>query len=129
MMNFKEKDKVILKSGAHVMINDEDKTGVIGIVHKVIDTLNIVLVEFDGNLIKVPADILEPYKEKNENRGEETITISRKDFKDALMKAVDPKRLAKGGNENMSPIELLTVGMTGIIICKDVEKILFGDVE
>ena len=127
MMNFKEKDKVVLKRGAHVMINGEDKTDIIGIVHTVIETLDIALVEFDGNLIKVPTDILEPYKEKNEDHGEETITISRKDFKDAVMKAIDPERLVKGGNKNMSPMGLLTVGMTGAIICANVENILFGD--
>lgn len=129
MMIFKENDKVVLRNDAHIVINDKDVSGAIGVVHKVFEDLGVAIVAFEGVPVKVPIEILNSYEEKNEDPGEKIITISREDFKKAVMKAVDPERLAQGGNEDMSPIALLTVGMTGMIICKDVEKILFGGAE
>lgn len=128
-MKFQEKDKVVLRDNAHIEINGQDQTGVVGTVLKVFEGLDILIVEFGGIPVKVPVHILrryDPDKERNEEPIKDRITITRDQFQKAVIAATNPHKLSENTGGKMSPSTLVLLGLTTGIICKDVETILFG---
>jgi hypothetical protein len=131
MKQFKEKDRVVLNESAHVEINGKDQTGVVGTVLKVFEDLDVAIVEFEDIPVKVPVHILEKYdpnKERNEeDKPEEKIIITRDQFFKAVAQATNPVHLSEHTGGKMKPETLILLGIASSIVCKDVERILFGD--
>ena len=131
MKHFKEKDRVVLNERAHIEINGKDQAGVVGTVLKVFEDLDVAIVEFNGMPVKVPVHILEKYnpdKQNNEtDKSEEKITITRDQFFEAVAQATNPVRLSESTGGKMKPETLVLLGLATGIVCKEVERILFGD--
>lgn len=123
------------KTDMRVFVIDENNEVRKGVINVVYEAMEIAIVKFDdGNVEKVNVNCLgicreEPTKtEPSEPVEKSEITITRDEFKKALAKSVSPTTLIKlSGSEDLSPMMLLDLALSGIVIGKSLEKVLFED--
>ena len=129
MSKFNKGDKVAFKENVEAFMNEENMTGKIGTVVKSIEEIGIVIVDFDGDVIKAPVMVLEPVKAEAKDQEPvkaEGITITREKFKELALKVSDPVYLPKSTGEKMDPGRCFLIGLVAVIILKHLEDEIFG---
>lgn len=106
---------------------------VIGTVEDIYDNIGkkiVIVKDREKNLHKVrEEDVIvfseEPVEEEKRDPGEDMITIKRKDFVDLCAEVTCPT------NFETNPTTALSIGLSGILVCRRLEKALFdgGDHE
>jgi hypothetical protein len=115
----------MFKVGDKVLVDDQK--GTIKDIHN-IGFFNVYIVELnDGGITKAFKENLTKLQE-SEYKGNkpDTITISRKDFKKAVVKATSPN-LWLGKMKDPTTVNMLT--LSGLAVSLELEDILFGEAE
>lgn len=113
-----------MKKGDKVMVLFGEYRGEVGTVKEIIDTErgDICIVKLsNGDMLKVFSNEIEKIAIAEDKPTEETITISRKDFVSTVIKITDYSSF-----KDVSPTTALQLSLSGMLICRRLEKELFG---
>lgn len=129
-MKFTKGDKVAFKKNAEVMVDGKDITKATGTVVKVFEGFPVVLVDFDGDVIKVPAFALEIVKVENEDQKikSDEITLTREKWNEYGVKFTSLKfieDLFEG--EEISEEAVISFASAAAIIFDNLGNMLFGE--
>lgn len=131
MSNFQRGDRVTFGKNAIAIINEKDMTGKIGIVRKTFDNIPIVLVEFDGEICKIPEFGLEKApdpKPAEAEKSKERVEISREEFHDLAIKFTSLKYLEDlFEGEDMEDDAIVEFASVAAVVVDNLENQIFGD--
>jgi hypothetical protein len=123
-MSIKVNDTVkVVANAGHLVYMD----GMFGKVVKVYDCYehNLAIVEFPGDVLsKIPLDALVKV-EPEEQEPTEGITITRAQFRKAVLNVCEPNNFITENDESLG-VEHVVMSMSAGIACAMLEKILFG---
>ena len=106
-----------IKKGDKVKLNNFKDIGVV----EMVDSGILIVKLSDKTLIKCLERDVTPVEDEIKS---DQITITREDFRNALMNAIDPDKLA----DNFKDMgEIMMVGLSAMLVVKDMEVELFGE--
>lgn len=131
MSKFKQGDRVTFIKNAIGIVNGRDLTEKTGTVKKTFGDMPIVLVEYDGEICKIPDICLEkapdPAPEKDP---EKAVEITRDEFHDLAVKFTSLKFLEDlFEGEDVDDEYILEFASVAAVVTDNLENMLFGDTE
>lgn len=114
---------MVIKEGNKVKVKqfEGNPYGVVKEVYHIDPHDSILIVQLENeDIIKCHAHEVELIREEPTD----TITLTREEFQNLAIKVTNPTRYS---NDVKDPTTALMVSLTGILICRNLEKELFGD--
>ena len=131
MMNFNKGDRVVLMENASIYANGKDLSKTVGEIVNTFDGINIAIVKFDEDVIKIPTMFLIPApadKNQNEEGKAQAVQLTHDDFKDLTIKFTSLKYLEDlFEGEEIDKGGLVEFASVAAIILDNLEDIIFGE--
>lgn len=131
MMNFNKGDRVVLMENASIYANGKDLSKTVGEIVNTFDGINIAIVKFDEDVIKIPTMFLIPApadKNQNEEGKAQAVQLTHDDFKDLTIKFTSLKYLEDlFEGEEIDEGGLVEFASVAAIILDNLEDIIFGE--
>ena len=131
MSKFNQGDRVTFIKNAIGIVNGRDLTGKTGTVKKTFGDMPIVLVEFDGEICKIPDLCLEKAPDlKPESDPKKVVEITRDEFHDLAVKFTSLKFLEDlFEGEDIDDGYIVEFASVAAVVTDNLENMLFGDTE
>lgn len=131
MSKFNQGDRVTFIKNAIGIVNGRDLTGKTGTVKKTFGDMPIVLVEFDGEICKIPDLCLEKAPDpKPEFDPKKVVEITRDEFHDLAVKFTSLKFLEDlFEGEDIDDGYIVEFASVAAVVTDNLENMLFGDTE
>lgn len=126
MTKFSQGDKVSFAQGTIAIYDETDLTGKVGTVKKVFEGVPIVLVDFDGEVCKIPdfslVKVKAPVKDPKK-----VVELTREDFHDLAVKFTSLKFLEDlFDGEDMDDGKILEFASVAAVVIDNLENLVFG---
>ena len=127
MSNFNIGDKVTFIKNTIAIVNDRDFTGKVGTVKKTFGDLPVILVDFDGEVCKIPVFSLEKAPEvKPDFDPKEVVEITREDFHDLAVKFTSLKFLEDlFEGEDIDDGDIVEFASVAAVVVDNLENMIF----
>lgn len=127
MSNFNQGDKVSFAQGTIAIYDKTDLTGKVGTVKKVFEGVPIVLVDFDGEICKIPDFSLVKVKAPAKDP-KKVVELTREDFHDLAVKFTSLKFLEDlFEGEDMDDGKILEFASVASVVIDNLENLVFGE--
>lgn len=127
MSKFNQGDKVSFAQGTIAIYDETDLTGKVGTVKKVFEGVPIVLVDFDGEICKIPDFSLVKVKAPAKDP-KKVVELTREDFHDLAVKFTSLKFLEDlFEGEDMDDGKILEFASVASVVIDNLENLVFGE--